>query len=258
MKKYVIPFLLIAAMLLSLSLCACDTEEPTTEPESEAQMIFGWDEESGYSVAMDGKYKDTTLVIPATYEGSPVTGIAHFGFSYGDNLESITLPDSLLWIGDDAFAHCYKLSDVVIPNGVTSIGRRAFERCAALKSITLPNSVTTLDSQAFDHCDSLESVVLSEGMTEIDGYVFNDCTSLTSIVFPIGIQSVASNSFGQCSSLSTVFYKGNAEQWANVSIAKDVTGNNELLNATVYFYSETEPLEDGNYWRYVDGVPTVW
>lgn len=33
----------------------------------------------------------------------------------------------------------------------------------------------------------------------------------------------------------------------------------------MYYYSETEPelnsdgtAYDGNYWRYVDGVPTVW
>ena len=258
MKKHVIPFLLAAALLLSATLCACDTEEPTTEPESEAQMIFGWDEESGYSVAMDGKYKDTTLVIPATYEGSPVTGIAHFGFSYGDNLESITLPDSLLWIGDDAFAYCPKLSEIALPDGLTRIGIRAFQKCTSLKSVTIPNTVTTLDIWAFDHCDSLESVVLSDGMTEIDSYVFSDCTSLTSIVFPIGIKSVAADSFQMCSSFSTVFYKGNAKQWENVHIAKDVTGKNEFLNATVYFYSETEPLEDGTYWRYVDGVPTAW
>lgn len=35
-------------------------------------------------------------------------------------------------------------------------------------------------------------------------------------------------------------------------------GNNSLTSATKYFYSETEPTDDGNYWRYVDGVPTVW
>ena len=31
-----------------------------------------------------------------------------------------------------------------------------------------------------------------------------------------------------------------------------------MLKATVYFYSEEKPTEPGNYWRYVDGVPTPW
>ena len=34
--------------------------------------------------------------------------------------------------------------------------------------------------------------------------------------------------------------------------------NDEIKNATIYFYSETAPTEPGNYWRYVDGVPTPW
>jgi hypothetical protein len=34
--------------------------------------------------------------------------------------------------------------------------------------------------------------------------------------------------------------------------------NIELENAPRYYYSETEPTEPGNYWHYVDGVPTPW
>ena len=26
----------------------------------------------------------------------------------------------------------------------------------------------------------------------------------------------------------------------------------------VYYYSETEPTTTGNYWHYVNGVPTIW
>ena len=32
-----------------------------------------------------------------------------------------------------------------------------------------------------------------------------------------------------------------------------------MTTATIYFYSETEPTEDGNFWRYdADGNVAVW
>ena len=35
-------------------------------------------------------------------------------------------------------------------------------------------------------------------------------------------------------------------------------GNSVLLSKTIYFYSEEQPTEPGNYWHYVDGIPTPW
>ena len=42
------------------------------------------------------------------------------------------------------------------------------------------------------------------------------------------------------------------------NIAAFLGRNDEIKNATIYFYSETPPTQPGNYWRYVDGVPTPW
>jgi hypothetical protein len=30
------------------------------------------------------------------------------------------------------------------------------------------------------------------------------------------------------------------------------------VNATRYYYSETEPTEEGNFWHWVDGEVVVW
>ncbi len=50
-----------------------------------------------------------------------------------------------------------------------------------------------------------------------------------------------------------LFYEGTAEQWAATRVYSGVKG-------TVYFYSETAPTADGNYWHYAeDGVtPIIW
>jgi len=55
--------------------------------------------------------------------------------------------------------------------------------------------------------------------------------------------------------LAEVFYAGSAADWSSITVGED---NYQLTSATRYFYSEEEPTESGNYWHYVDGVPTVW
>ena len=65
--------------------------------------------------------------------------------------------------------------------------------------------------------------------------------------------------FDNCSKLTSVYYGGTAEDWAKISI--DSYYNAGLTSATRYYYVENEsdlPDDDGNYWHYVDGVPTVW
>ena len=61
------------------------------------------------------------------------------------------------------------------------------------------------------------------------------------------------------SSLTSVYYKGTAEEWAEISIS---SYNAPLTNATRYYYIENEadlPTDGGNYWHYDEnGEVVVW
>ena len=79
--------------------------------------------------------------------------------------------------------------------------------------------------------------------------------SLKKIVIPENVSKIVGQAFLNCP-LEEVYYRGTEEEWANIEI---IEFNNEtLLSAERYYYSETEPTEEGNYWHYVDGVPTKW
>ncbi|MBO7218814.1 MAG: leucine-rich repeat domain-containing protein, partial [Clostridia bacterium] len=68
--------------------------------------------------------------------GSLCTTIESEAFAFS-NVETISLPNSLVSIGDYAFYNC-DFTSIIVPNSVTSIGLGAFEGCESLISITLP------------------------------------------------------------------------------------------------------------------------
>ena len=73
-------------------------------------------------------------------------------------LTSITIPDSVIIIGELAFNDCTGFTSITIPDGVTSVDNGAFGNCLGLTNITIPNSVTSIDNNAFYDCTALTDV----------------------------------------------------------------------------------------------------
>jgi beta-lactam-binding protein with PASTA domain len=104
------------------------------------------------------------------------------------SLTSVTIPNSVTSIGDEAFAGCGRLTSVAIGNSVTSIGEGAFGYCENLASVTIPNSVTSIGDWAFMDCTSLTSVTIPNSVTSIGNNAFSDCTSLKTVYFQSEVQ----------------------------------------------------------------------
>ena len=97
-----------------------------------------------------------------TFEfGSEVERIPAYLCDGLTDLTSVTIPNSVTKIGDNAFYECLGLTSVTIGNSVTSIGNKAFYFCSGLTSVTIPNSVTSIGDMAFLGCS---------GLTRIDAY----------------------------------------------------------------------------------------
>lgn len=120
------------------------------------------------------------VTIPSRYQGKPVTTIGHAAF-FNSAVTSVTIPDSVTSISDEAFINCPKLTNISIPNSVTYIGFSAFSSCTSLKSITLPSSLSF-----------------------ISGALFLGCSQLTTIHIPVSVTSIGNNAFADCPSLMTV------------------------------------------------------
>ena len=76
-------------------------------------------------------------------------------------MTSIEMPDSVVSIGDNAFALCFDLTgDLVIPNSVTHIGESAFFQCEGLDGkLVLGESVSYIGDWAFRKCSHISEAV---------------------------------------------------------------------------------------------------
>ena len=120
------------------------------------------------------------------------------------NLVSVTIPDSITRIDEWTFTGCCSLMNIVIPNTITSIGRGAFCGCIALTDITIPNSVTSIGSRVFWNCKNLQHVELPQSLTYIPEKTFIGCSSLQNIIIPDSVERIGSAAFRYCKSLTDI------------------------------------------------------
>ena len=204
-----------------------------------------------YRVVSLGMADDTDIVIASTYKGLPVTEIGDEAFYKGGAdtnlwkhlISSITLPDTITHIGENAFYKCEYLTELVFPDSVTSIGYGAFDGCDGLTEVVIPNSVTSIGDYAFAYCDNLTEVVIGDSVTSIgsntfyhtnrlekivcpttalaaipttvtrviltsgksiSNHAFEYCVYLTEVIIPNSVTSIGSYAFYGCSSLTEV------------------------------------------------------
>lgn len=145
--------------------------------------------------------------------GDCVTEIGDAAFSGYTSLSSITIPNGVTSIGQDAFRNCSSLtsvgcegsnSSIEIPNGVSVINNRTFWGCSGLTSVTIPSGVTSIGNSAFRECRSLTNITIFDGITSIGEYAFYNCSGLTSIIIPNSVTSIGRWAFMYCRSLSSV------------------------------------------------------
>ena len=175
-----------------------------------ATNTFYFDETTGTITGYNGT--DTVVVIPSKINGITVETIGHTAFRYS-SVTSVTIPDSVTFISDSAFAYCSNLTNISIPNSVTAIGSFAFEGCTKLESITLPSSLLTISEFLFYDCSQLTTIHIPDSVSSIRTYAFYNCGKLETIRIPVSVTSIGSYAFDDCPSSMTVTYSGSKKQW---------------------------------------------
>lgn len=183
--------------------------------------------------------EDTDIIVPAEIEGKKVTSI-NLNSSFSYNVESVTIPDNVRYIGKMTFVSCTSLTSLAIGSGVTTIESSLigqFRGCNNLESITVdenntafdsredcnaiirtetnelfagckgtkvPDSVVSIGRWAFGGCSGLESVVLPDNMESIGSFAFDGCSGLTELIIPDSVTSIGGRAFNNCKNLTSV------------------------------------------------------
>ena len=282
MKRKRILLLSVIVFLLTsvLSFCACDqltllnsggngngsvSEKSDEKPNEDSEE----EEEEGsnpvlgglqYRISTDGTYytvtsigtcRDSELVIPATYNGLPVTEIGKEAFYKCSRLTSVVIPDSITSIGEKGFAVCQNLKSVQMGNSLISVGDFAFLDCDSLTSVYASDIESWCNiefsgdaSNPLEYANSLyinnelvREVVIPNTVTKIPKGAFS-CDSVTRVVIPNTVTEIGADAFEACKELTRVEIS-DIESWCNISFgnsnanplsfAKELYVNNELL-----------------------------
>lgn len=131
---------------------------------------------SNWALDADDPAGDCTLL-------AGTIGIAASAFTSCNALTSVTAPESLRFIDNDAFYNCGSLKEITMPDGVEAIGYCAFSECTSLTSVVIPKSVKSLNNFTFRGCSNLKSVVFPNGFAGLGTRSFDECLSLQAVCF---------------------------------------------------------------------------
>lgn len=103
-------------------------------------------------ILLDYNNKKTTVNLrkKISYAGKKYTivEIGSEAFAYSA-IENITIPNTIISIGESAFFSCEKLESVKLPNSISRIEASTFKFCNNLKEINIPDSIRYVSKGAF-------------------------------------------------------------------------------------------------------------
>ena len=169
------------------------------------------------------------------------TSVGSYAFA-GTAIKSVSVPSSVVSLGEGAFASCKKLGYAEIPSGISKVSASLFSGCTALEAFFVKDDGSygsaslTVESNAFSGCSALRELVIytRADSLRIAKNAFNGCSGLKSVSldcrslalednsFPAGAKidyinisgefgSVAANAFYGVS--TTIVYPANGTKW---------------------------------------------
>ncbi len=189
--------------------------DPVTDSQGVKYRLYS---DHTYHVVGTAETYSADIIIPATYENLPVTVIGDRAFYGCSSLKSVTFEagSKCTTIGNRAFCTDLllgysELEQISIPSSVTFIGEDAFYGCINLQYNTYDNANYLGNSEnpyvvlvkASD--TDITSCTIHPNTKFIHSSAFGNCSSLESITIPSNVTLIGNRAFSNCSSLQSIF-----------------------------------------------------
>lgn len=254
----------------------------------------------GTGIIVDYIGTDSHVIIPAEIDGIPITGVANnifrvypednpavveslvveegittidpWAFAWVNTLRSVTLPSSVKYVGECAFADCSNLETVMIPD-TASVADNAFYGCNAVEiirysyawkdytyyfeygecvltgyngtdtNIIVPSEVngckvTEMDG-TFTGNTFIESVVVPEGVNQLLNHTFSGCVNLRSVTLPSTLQNLGWYTFTDCASLEEIILPTGLESIGEKTFSHCSNLERIIVPDTVYWIGDS-------------------
>lgn len=185
---------------------------------------------------------DTSIVVPETIDGYPVTQFRAFGgVELTKNIDaatvtSIALPDTVyfitaglldntawfknqpdgpVYLGKILYAYKGKLSDgasFTVADGTIGIAGKAFENQKGVAELTMPDTVICIGNKAFKNCSNLYTLNLSKELRQLGGWAFDGSSILSELHISSKFYYFDQYAF-ENSKIWNVYYEGSQEEW---------------------------------------------
>ena len=147
----------------------------------------------------------TSVIIPNTVEYIGSEAFRNMSF-----LQNVDFGERVKFVGDDVCILCHTLKSVKISGSIEKIS--GFAYCYSLTSLEICNGVRSIDD--FQGCGSLKTVRFPDSMEEI-GSAFIECAGLADAYIPASVTTIADNAFLEARRLTIHGVAGSyAERWA--------------------------------------------
>ena len=133
------------------------------------------------------------------------------------------IPDSINYIGDDAFYGCNSLIYNEYENS-KYLGNNDNLYLVLIKINTNNEKINFNDKckiiyqGAFSYFNNLKSIIIPNTITSIGSYAFYNCNNLEEILIPSSVTNIGSSAFEGCNSLVDLYYDGTISDWLNIEI----------------------------------------
>ena len=167
----------------------------TTVPAQNETVYAHWEGENkpadfSFTMTNDGiiitgyKGTSTAVNIPTQIGGKSIVAIADSAFKENQKIISLTIPNSIISIGNDAFSGCTSLKYNEYDNAYY-LGNKENSHIALVKAKSTDVTTCEINSRtkivlgnAFDGCSSLTNVIIPDSIISIDSDTFLNCTML--------------------------------------------------------------------------------
>ncbi len=170
------------------------------------------------------------------------TAFDNHSSTINDTITSITLPNTLVYIPNDALKSCLVLENIYVEKGslnytsvdgvllsadktkllyypinkpgnsytidsnIQAISNYAFYKNQNLESIDFAsdNTLKTISPYAFQLCKNLKSISLPSSLEKLEASTFEYCTQLKNVTIPENLKTIKAHAFARCDSLNEI------------------------------------------------------